>query len=60
MPENVPKAVMVLIWLLSGVIVLGYLIMAHTLTAAAAFAALFYGIPLLWQMKRTRGTETPS
>lgn len=58
MPEDLPKAVLVLIWLLSGVIVLGYLIMARPLAEAALFAVLFYGIPVWWQLKRRRGEES--
>ena len=56
MPEDLPKAVLVLLWLLIGVIVLGYLIMARPLTEAAVFALLFYGIPVWWQLKR-KGSE---
>lgn len=54
MPEDLPKAVLILVWLLIGVIVLGYLIMEHTLTSAALFAACFYGLPVLWYTRRNR------
>jgi len=48
MPEDLPKAVMVLVWLLIGVIVIGYLIMAFTWSSALIFALLYYGAPVLW------------
>ena len=47
MPEDIPKAVMILLWLLIGVIVFGYLIMAHPTWYGIVFATIFYGIPTL-------------
>lgn len=54
MPEDLPKAVLVLLWLLIGVIVLGYLIMEHTIINGIVFAVLFYGLPTLWHVKRKK------
>ena len=45
MPEDIPKAVMILLWLLIGVIVFGYLIMAYPTWYGIVFAVVFYGIP---------------
>ena len=47
MPEDIPKAVMILLWLLIGVIVFGYLLMTYPTWYAIVFAAVFYGIPIL-------------
>ena len=57
MPEDLPKAVLVLLWLLIGVIVFGYLIMAHPIINGVVFAVLFYGVPTLWYVKRKKETE---
>ena len=50
MPEDIPKAVMVLIWLLSGVIIFGWLLMEHTTSSSFIFALLFFGFPILAYM----------
>jgi hypothetical protein len=47
MPENVLKAVIVLTWLLSGVIIFGWLLMSYQTIFSFLFAALFFGIPVL-------------
>lgn len=47
MPEDIPKAVMILLWLLIGVIVFGYLIMAYPTLYGIVFAIVFYGVPTL-------------
>ena len=59
MPEDLPKAVLVLLWLLIGLIVFGYLLMAHTITISIVFAVIFYGAPVLWYlMKKKDGTKS--
>lgn len=45
MPEDIPKAVMILLWLLIGVIVFGYLIMTYPTTYGFVFLVVFYGVP---------------
>jgi Flp pilus assembly protein TadB len=57
MPEDIPKAVMILLWLLIGVIVFGYLVMAYPTWVGFAFAAVFYGIPVLIYQSRKKGRE---
>ena len=47
MPEDLPKAVLILLWLLSGVIVFGYLLMQNTVASALVFAAIYYAVPTL-------------
>ena len=47
MPENVLKAVIVLTWLLSGVIIFGWLLMSYQTIFSFLFAALFFGVPVL-------------
>lgn len=56
MPENLPRAVAILLWLLIGVIVFGYLLMAHDTLAAILFAVVYYAVPAIWQM---RNASTP-
>ncbi len=52
MPEDLPKAVMILLWLLIGIIVLGYLVMAHPLYYSLLFAVIYYGGAVLWYVNR--------
>lgn len=47
MPDDTPKAVMILIWLLSGVIIFGWLLMAYAGLTPFIFALLFFGVPVL-------------
>ena len=57
MPEDIPTAVLVLLWLLIGVIVFGYLIMEHTVISGVVFAAVFYGVPVLWYVNRKKRNQ---
>ena len=50
MPENIPKAVIILIWLLSGVIIFGWLLMEYTVMYSFVFALAFFGFPVLVYM----------
>lgn len=52
MPEDLPKAVCILLWLLIGVIIFGYLIMAHRVFYGLLFATVYYGIPAIWLYHR--------
>ena len=47
MPEDLPTAVMILLWLLSGVIIFGWLLMEFATMYSFIFALLFFGIPVL-------------
>jgi len=46
MPEDIPKAVMILIWLMVGVIIFGALLWEAYVPQAFIFAVVFYGIPV--------------
>jgi len=46
MPEDLPKAVMILVWLLIGVIIFGYLLMAYATGFSILFAAIYFGFPI--------------
>jgi hypothetical protein len=46
MPEDIPKAVMVLLWLLVGVIIFGWLLMTYPTVYSIIFAILFFGVPV--------------
>ena len=53
MPEDIPKAVMILVWLLCGVIIFGWLLMEYTVAASFVFALVFFGLPVLvYRMRR--------
>jgi len=55
MPEDIPKAVMILIWLLCGVIIFGWLLMEYTVVSSFVFALVFFGLPVLvykWSKKQ--------
>jgi len=54
MPEDLPEAVRVLLWLLVGVIIFGYLIMDHTVISGLIFALFYFGIPVVWRLKRKK------
>lgn len=52
MPEDLPKAVIVLIWLLSGTIIFGYLLMAFPYIYSISFAVIFFGAPVFWNARK--------
>ena len=54
MPEDLPKAIVILLWLLIGVIVFGYLVMEHPVSYGIGFAIVFYGIPTIWLLKNKK------
>jgi len=54
MPEDIPKAVMILIWLLTGTIIFGWLLMEYTVMSSFIFALLFFGLPVLVYSKLTK------
>ena len=47
MPEDIPKAVIILVWLLSGVIIFGWLLMEYAVMYSFIFALVFFGFPVL-------------
>lgn len=51
MPEDIPKAVMILIWLLSGTIIFGALVMKSSVLNSVIFAVLFFGVPVVIYQK---------
>ena len=59
MPEDIAKAVMILIWLLSGVIIFGWLLMEYPVLYSFIFALVFFGLPVLVYMRvnRTKVSE---
>jgi len=55
MPEDLPKAVTILIWLLSGTIIFGWLLMKSTVLKSFIFLLVFFGLPLLvYQMLKSK------
>jgi len=46
MPKDLPTAVIVLVWLLSGVIVFGWLLMEYPTSYSFIFALIFFGLPV--------------
>ncbi|MGD8939832.1 MAG: hypothetical protein PVJ72_10660 [Gammaproteobacteria bacterium] len=54
MPENLPKAVMILLWLLSGTILFGALLMKSTVLNSFVFLLVFFGVPVLGYYLITR------
>ena len=58
MPEDLPKAVIVLLWLLIGAIIFGYLLMEFPYIYSASFLVIFYGVPIAWNtMKKNTKKE---
>lgn len=56
MPEDLPKAVMILLWLLSGTIVFGALLMKSTVLNSIVFVLVFFGVPVFiyWTVHRKK------
>ena len=46
MPKDVPAAVMALIWLLTGVIIFGWLLMDFPTMYSFLFALVFFAVPV--------------
>ncbi len=57
MPEDIPKAVMILIWLLSGTIIFGWLLMDYGVLPPFIFALVFFGLPVLIYQKIIKKTS---
>lgn len=51
-PEDLPKAVMILLWLLIGVIIIGVLILETDLIYSVLFAAVYYGLTSIIYLRR--------
>ena len=51
---------MVLIWLLSGIIIFGWLLMTYGVLYSFIFALLFYGVPTFIQMKMKKIFHSPA
>lgn len=47
MPEDLPKAIKILLWLLSGTIIFGVLLMKSSVLVSFAFLAVYFGLPVL-------------
>ena len=56
MPEDIPKAVMILIWLLSGVIIFGWLLMEFSTIYSFIFVLGFFALPVLayWLVQKNK------
>ena len=48
MPEDLPKAIMILLWLLTGTIIFGALLMKSTVLNSFIFLALYFALPVLF------------
>lgn len=46
MPQDLPKAVMILIWLLSGTIIVGALLMKVGVVSVLLFILLYFALPV--------------
>jgi hypothetical protein len=46
MPDDLPKAIKILLWLLSGTIIFGVLLMKTTWLGSLAFLVVFFGLPV--------------
>lgn len=57
MPVDTPKAVMILIWLLSGTIIFGWLLMEYAVPVSFGFALVFFGVPVVVYQKFFKATE---
>lgn len=60
MPEDIPEAVKVLLWLMVGTIIFGYLLMAHPTGFSILFASIYFGLPIYLHYDRIRREEDKS
>ncbi len=51
MPEDIPKAVMMLIWLLTGTIIVGWLFMDFPYRYTVLFIAVYFALPVFIYQK---------
>ncbi len=60
MPVDLPKAVKILVWLLSGTIIFGALVMKSSLVNSTIFLLLFFGLPVLlyWLIRNRRNNAS--
>jgi len=54
MPEDLPKAIKILIWLLSGTIIFGWLLMDSTILNSFVFLAVYFGLPVWFVMMKKK------
>lgn len=54
MPEDLPKAIKILLWLLSGTIIFGWLLMDSTILNSFVFLAVYFGLPVLFVMMKKK------
>jgi len=47
MPKDLPEAVKILVWLLSGVIIFGWLLMEYPTYYSVLFSLVFFGVPVI-------------
>lgn len=55
MPEDLPKAIRALLWLLIGTIIFGALLMKSTILNSFIFLPIYFGLPMLyvsWKKKQ--------
>ncbi|MDH5393406.1 MAG: hypothetical protein OEY11_09495 [Gammaproteobacteria bacterium] len=53
MPDDIAKAVMILIWLLTGTIIFGWILMQYAVVYCFVFALVFFALPVyLFKRKR--------
>ncbi len=57
MPEDIPKAVIILLWLLTGVIIFGWLLMEYATLVSIIFAVVFFGLPVLVYSRLSNRSE---
>lgn len=57
MPEDLPKAVIILLWLLIGCIIFGYLLMAYATGFSILFATIYFGLPIYINNERKKGAS---
>lgn len=51
MPVDLKKAVIALIWLLTGTIIFGWLLMEYAVLISFIFALVYFGVPVLVSKK---------
>lgn len=60
MPEDLPKAILVLVWLMVGTIIFGYILMAYAAGFSLLFATIYFGLPIYIHYDRLNNEKKKS
>lgn len=57
MPDDLPQAIKILLWLLSGTIIFGVLLMKSTVLVSFIFLVIFFALPVWFVSQKKKQKE---